>query len=139
MVTARGKPRDRTRDDSWQVGGKEGASDSGGMRQQRRDELLAVAEALERLAIDIREKVAGDEDAEEAPPPAVPSEPEAAGAVGEGQRVRVMIRDRYYGRLGTIIDARGVQFWNIRLDAMDGGVSVVIYKKASSFRIINDR
>jgi hypothetical protein len=112
----------------------------------RHDDLLAVAAALERLALNIREEVDramdDDEDVqepEEVPVPvaeAVPVVP--AAGLRRGQRVRITIEDRYVNQIGTLVDRRGIHFWNILMDAADGGVSCLIYKKESSFALIID-
>lgn len=94
----------------------------------RVDELLAVAEALERLALDVR-RVAGE---------AQPAPRRKKGSVRIGQRVRITIDGPYKGRMGIVTLKRGSMFWYIRMDAVDGGVERVIYKMASSFSIIND-
>ena len=112
----------------------------------RNDDLLAVALALERMALEIRQEVAHEMgEAEEMPQPddvpvAVPVQmvPPPAGAVRGGQRVRVTVGDKYYGRFGTLIDRRDRMYWNILMDAIDGGVAHVIYKKESSFAVVID-
>jgi hypothetical protein len=103
-------------------------------KEKRKDDLLAVASALERLALAIREEAGQERQGSGESGGAVPNEP----AVRVGQRVRVTIADRYRGRTGTIVSAHGQQFWDIRLDPVDGGISTVIYKKASSFAVIEN-
>ena len=110
----------------------------------RHDDLLAVAAALERLALNIREEVDRDmDDDEDVQEPeevpvaeAVPVVP--AAGLRRGQRVRITIEDRYVNQIGTLVDRRGIHFWNILMDAADGGVSCLIYKKESSFALIID-
>jgi len=52
-----------------------------------------------------------------------------------GDRVEVVIKDKYYGRVGTI---RGVEYWNIELDSLDlENASKIIWKKEGSLRLIN--
>lgn len=110
------------------------------VRVTRRDELLAIAEALERLVLEIRD--AADEE------PGVDQQPRAFPAVNHqdmdppplrrGVRVRVTIRGPYKGRVGTLQGIKGTHFWDILLDAHDGGVPLMIYKKPSSFVVISD-
>ena len=52
--------------------------------------------------------------------------------------MRVTVGDKYYGRFGTLIDRRGRMYWNILMDAVDGSVAHVIYKKESSFAVVID-
>jgi hypothetical protein len=52
--------------------------------------------------------------------------------------VRVTFADKYRGRVGTLVNPRGEHFWNITLDPVDGGVGILIYKKTSSFVVIDD-
>jgi hypothetical protein len=52
-----------------------------------------------------------------------------------GDRVEVVIKDKYYGRLGTI---RGVEYWNIELDCLKSeNAPKIIWKKEGSLRLIN--
>jgi len=52
-----------------------------------------------------------------------------------GDRVEVVIKDKYYGRVGTI---RGVEYWNIELDSLNlENASKIIWKKEGSLRLIN--
>ena len=55
-----------------------------------------------------------------------------------GQRVRITVRDQYYGWYGTLVDRRGTTFWHILMDAVDGRVAHIIYKKDSSLEVVND-
>ena len=115
------------------------------------DDLLAVAVALERMALEIRQEVAFRVEEEEEgpmpvrPPVAVPvravpvqAVPVAAAGLQGGQRVRITVRDQYYGRYGTLVDRRGTKFWHILMDAVDGRVAHIIYKKDSSLEVVND-
>jgi hypothetical protein len=98
------------------------------MQVNRRDELMAIALALERLALEIREAADGG-----------PSD-ERPRRLQNGQRARITIKDRYRGRTGTIVNAHPrTNFWNIRLDPLDGGVPQVIYKKGTSLDVIDDK
>jgi hypothetical protein len=52
-----------------------------------------------------------------------------------GDRVEVVIKDKYYGRVGTI---RGVEYWNIELDCLKSeNAPKIIWKKEGSLRLIN--
>ena len=53
-------------------------------------------------------------------------------------RVRVIIPDRYLSRTGTLVDRRGNHFWNLLLDPVDGGVALLIYKKTTSFVVVDN-
>ena len=105
---------------------------SSAMRVTRRSELLAIAAALERLVLELRE-VAEAPDVEPAPRQEAPRD-----STMVGRRVRITIKGEYKNRLGTIVDKRGTMFWNILLDAADGGVARVIYKMETSFLLIDD-
>jgi hypothetical protein len=107
------------------------------MRSDRYDELVAIAEALEQLALEIRETA---EEGTEGPETRAPAEPSPRNpGIGRGTRVRITINDRYRGRIGTVVGRRGTHYWDIQLDALDGGVSQLIYKKPSSFVVIDDQ
>ena len=94
----------------------------------KEEELLAMAIGLEQVALGLRELALGRDDGE---PPGGPEE------VKVGQRVRITIRDKYHGRCGTIVSPHGTHLWDIRLDPLDGGVTQVIYKKATSFAAVD--
>ena len=48
-------------------------------------------------------------------------------------RVRIITRDKWAGRLGTIISRHGRKFWNIRLDRVVGdNMNIIIYKADAS-------
>jgi len=52
-----------------------------------------------------------------------------------GDRVEVVIKDKYYGRVGTI---RGAEYWNIELDCLKSeNAPKIIWKKEGSLRLIN--
>jgi hypothetical protein len=53
-----------------------------------------------------------------------------------GARVLVKVRDRYYGRHGTVMGKKGNYFWNINLDAAAGEPACVIYKKSTSLVVV---
>lgn len=97
----------------------------------REEELLAMAEALEQLAGELREMVLDER---------IPVSQEKRSPLREkskvsaGQKVRVTIKDKYRGRYGTIVSRNARKdFWNIRLEPLDGGVAQMIYKKSTSF------
>ena len=57
--------------------------------------------------------------------------------VQAGCRVMVIVRDKYRGRVGTVMDRRGSMFWNVRLDEGKRGERVqTIYKMSSSLRVL---
>jgi hypothetical protein len=97
--------------------------------------LEAVAAMLERMALEIRATMSG----RTRPTPAVPerSGDESVLVWKKGARVRVTIRDRYYGQTGTLLYRRGTIYWDIELDPLDGQVARVIYKKQSSLTLID--
>jgi hypothetical protein len=97
-------------------------------RNASEKDLLAMAVVLERLADGLRQMALGQNEGEPDRGP-----PRGQDEVKVGQRVRITIRDKYYGRYGTIVSPHGTQFWDVRLDPHDGGVTQVIYKKATSF------
>jgi hypothetical protein len=120
------------------------------MRACRRDEMEAIALALEQLALEIREAAEGgngsDDECHEplrSSPRRMARERRAPGSGSPrgmvGKRVRVTIADRYRGRVGTIRGKHGSQYWDICLDPLDGGVTQVIYKKPTSFVVIDDK
>jgi hypothetical protein len=55
-----------------------------------------------------------------------------------GVRVVVRVRDRYYGRHGTVMGKKGTYFWNIKLDAGAGKPACVIYKKCTSLVVVEE-
>jgi hypothetical protein len=60
----------------------------------------------------------------------------AHGEVCAGARVVVKVRDRYYGRYGTVIGKKGNYFWDIKLDAAAEKPACVIYKKTASLIVV---
>jgi hypothetical protein len=106
-------------------------------KNQRQEELLEIARALERLALEIRDAALEDDVCMDRPCRETRS-PEIK-TVAVGQRVRVTIEDQYLHRIGTIVNKRGKQYWYIRLDPLDGEVAQVIFKKATSFVMIDDK
>jgi hypothetical protein len=101
--------------------------------------LEAVAAMLERMALEIRATMSS----RARPTPAVPERnernvDESVLVWKKGARVRVTIRDRYYGQTGTLLYRRGTLYWDIELDPLDGQVARVIYKKQSSLTLIDE-
>jgi hypothetical protein len=104
------------------------------MRTRRQSEVEAIADLLERLALELR-AVARDG----ATGTQASTDEKKADELTKGMRVRVTRNDQYRGRVGTLMGRHGRQFWDIRLDALDGGVAQVIYKKPDGFAVINDK
>jgi ribosomal protein L21E len=100
-------------------------------RKTRDEELEAVADMLEMLALEVRamtgsvKKKSG------------PAQTRSCDEFFSGRRVRIIVRDKYHGRTGVLVDRRGTEFWNIRLDCGDGEVYRVIYKKETSLVLID--
>jgi hypothetical protein len=100
--------------------------------------LEAVAIVLERLALEIRATVkrqattSVEEKVNERRGEPIRS------AWRKGDRVRVTIRDRYYGQIGTLLGRHGRLYWDLKLDARDGECARVIYKKESSLSLVAD-
>jgi uncharacterized protein YecE (DUF72 family) len=99
-------------------------------RKSREEELEAIADMLEMLALEVRAMTGSTK--EEAEPERMQSSEEFCS----GRRVRIMVRDKYHGRTGVLMDRRGTEFWYIRLDCGDGEVYRVIYKKETSLKLI---
>jgi hypothetical protein len=120
----------------------------GNMRVSRRDKMMALLTAMEQLILEVREELEDEEERVPSAPgervpdkervPSAHSErvPTAEKPLRRGQRVRITLY-RYRGRVGTIVDRRGKHYWDISLDARDGGAPLLIYKKASSFVVID--
>jgi hypothetical protein len=102
---------------------------------RRADELLAAARVLDHLADELRQMALGGESSDEL---STAASTRTSLSVEVGRRVRITIRDKYYGRSGVVVSGKGRCFWDIRLDPVDGGVAQVIYKKASSFGCVED-
>ena len=104
------------------------------MRWRRQADLEAIADSLERLALEIRDvtrkESSGAEDGD--------GGKKEMPTVQKGQRVRITIRGPYRGRTGTIMGPHGTHFWDIKLDPLDGGIAQVIYKKMTSFVVMQD-
>jgi hypothetical protein len=56
--------------------------------------------------------------------------------VRTGARVMVKVRDRYYGRHGTVMGKKGNYFWDVKLDAVAGKPACIIYKKGTSLVVV---
>ena len=54
------------------------------------------------------------------------------GIIRVGVRVRVVRRDKYYGREGIVVSRRGKNYWNVRLKAVGERREVIIYKREDS-------
>ena len=63
------------------------------------------------------------------------SVPVGDGNLRVGVLVRVVRRDKYYGREGIVISRRGKSYWNVRLKAVGEKREVVIYKRADSLMV----
>jgi ribosomal protein L21E len=106
------------------------------MRNDEDARLEAVAAMLERLALEIRSTV--EQRSSCMPTAREQSDGEAELLWTKGARVRVTIRDRYYGRTGTLLGRRGKLYWDFKIDPLDGEVAKVIFKKQSSLTLINE-
>ena len=71
------------------------------------------------------------EDANDSAPPVPPAPPRPPPAeIQPGAWVRITRRDKYHGRLGIVVSRHGTQFWNIRLQRLEGEVmAIIIHKK----------
>jgi hypothetical protein len=106
------------------------------MRDDDDASLEAVAAMLERMALEIRATV--NRRTSFTPSASERSSGDSELLWKKGARVRVTIRDRYYGRTGTLMDRRGTMYWDLKLDPLDGQVAQVIYKKQSSLILIDE-
>lgn len=106
------------------------------MRCEDDEGMEAVAAMLEQLALEIRATINERNAGENGNARRMPRE--IRNQWQKGALVRVIIRDKYYGRTGTLMGRRGTQYWDIKLDSHDGECSRVIYKKQSSLQIIDN-
>jgi hypothetical protein len=53
-----------------------------------------------------------------------------------GHRVRVVWKDKYYGRTGVVMHRHGRLFWDVRLDASVTRAECTIFKKDASLTLI---
>ena len=60
------------------------------------------------------------------------------GSLNVGDKVVVVRKDKYLGRAGIVVGRRGTMFWNVQLDAHNCHPPQLIYKMASSFKVIDD-
>jgi hypothetical protein len=100
-------------------------------RKSQDEELEAVTDMLEMLALEVQAVMTGSAKRE-----AVPVQARSSEEFCSGRRVRIMVRDKYHGRTGALVHHGGTEFWNIRLDCGDGEVYRVIYKKETSLELI---
>ena len=57
----------------------------------------------------------------------------------EGDRVKVIRADKFFGRKGTIISPHGTNYWNIRLDRLENeSMNVIIHKMPGSLKKIKN-
>lgn len=91
----------------------------------RREILASIAELLERLrSLDVADESAATS--------------ARSSAIRVGSRVKIIIRGKWHGRVGQIISPHGTQFWNIRLDRLEGEpMSFIIHKKTSSLELLD--
>jgi hypothetical protein len=85
-------------------------------RKTRDEELEAVADMLEMFALEVQ-AITGSAKRE-----AVPVQTQSSEDFHSGRCVRIVVRDKYHGRTGVLVDRRGTEFWNVRLDCGDGEV-----------------
>ena len=64
--------------------------------------------------------------------------PVGDGMLRVGLRVRVVRRDKYYGREGIVMSRRGKNYWNVQLKAVGDKKEVMIYKRADSLMVCLD-
>jgi hypothetical protein len=102
----------------------------------RRGELQDVAEMLDVLAREVRRMMREDDDATLTTIGVTVSDASVEELYESGKRVRVIVRDKYFGRVGTLISPRGKQYWNVKLEGRDGEVDKLIFKKQSSLVLI---
>lgn len=91
--------------------------------------LEEAAQLLEELAAELRRKKKKVAAAK------VPADKHTSGepeGLQKGQRVRVVRKDQYHGRVGVLVQRHGRLFWDVRLDATATRVACVIYKKDAS-------
>ena len=101
------------------------------------DRLEQAALLLEEMARELRKMksrespevpVAGGADSQEAPE--VPLS--GAADLQVGHRVRVVRKDKYYGRTGVVMRRHGRLYWDVRLDASATRAECTIFKKDAS-------
>jgi hypothetical protein len=102
----------------------------------RCDELHNVVEMLEVLAQEVRRMMREDDDTTLTTVGITVSDASMEELYESGKRVQVIVRDTYFGQVGTLLGQRGKQFWNVKLEGGDGEVEKVIYKKQSSLALI---
>jgi hypothetical protein len=90
--------------------------------------LKDVLLALQQLTLEVEETVTTLEEEERRKKETM----EADFVVGN--KVRVIRRDKYYGRVGEIIGRRGQLFWRVLLT--EGARQEIIYKKPSGLEVL---
>lgn len=95
-----------------------------GTRSERLEE---VADVLETLAAQLRAMMRDEGDG-------IEGDEEEGYAVG--RRVRIVVRDKYYGRTAVLVSRRGNTYWNLVLDSRDGEVGRCLYKAERSLQLI---
>lgn len=96
--------------------------------QWNRSQAEGIASALEALAQQIRQLMHDGERAQ----------PKGKAGLEVGQRVRITRRDKYQGRIATIVSRRGTMYWNLLLEARDGEVARMIHKMDDGLVLIGD-
>ena len=97
---------------------------------RRAERVNAIVAEIKVLVAVLRGLALEEEDEEE-------EEREEDPADVTGWRVRITRRDRFRGRYGRVVSARGQMFWNIMLEADDRGrPAELIYKTRDGFVLV---
>lgn len=104
------------------------------MSERAQEILQAIAALVEELAT-----LQVSEDPATSPASAASAPPTRPPILREGDRVKIIRRDKHHGRTGVLLDRHGSLFWNIRLDRLpEETMSVIIYKTDASLRLLQD-
>ena len=96
-----------------------------------------VLGSLERLTLEVNRRVAALEARDRGSRKDQGNESrEEEDALEVGESVRVVRRDRYYGRVGRVLGRRGQHYWDVQL--ADAAGKEVIYKKRSGLARVKD-
>jgi hypothetical protein len=101
------------------------------VHRERDAELEAMARVLDALAEQLRAMMVGGAVDE------TPSEGEEGSRFSAGRKVRIVVRDKYYGQTATLLSRRGRMYWNIRLEGRDGEIGREMYKAETSLRVVD--
>lgn len=107
------------------------------MKHTTREGLERVARELQALLNDVQELLAEEEEQERPKQEKKKTKVKTAKEIGVGDRVKVIRKDSYFGRVGIVKSLRGKMFVYIELEATRREEGRLIFKMRSSLKAVD--